>query len=122
MSSFYDDLQMNWKGFQSIDRLFKEIFTNSHEFDTEYKKENITKSNESYKIELVLPGISKDRLSIDVKESILKVSKDSKLLYDYKLKDINIENITAELINGILTITLPFKSAVPTPSVKIQIK
>ncbi len=91
---------------------------------------NILEKNTTFVIEIVIPGISKKDVSIEVEENTLKVSSKNsdenptedttKYLrkdFDYKNFEtkfilpqiIDIENINATHVDGILAITLPKK-------------
>ena len=99
---------------------------------------NILENENEYVIEMAIPGINKEDLSIEVKDKNLHISniekenvekKEGKTLfqeYDYTQfekifslsKDIDVEKLNAEYTNGILEITLPKKEEV---SLKINI-
>ncbi len=91
---------------------------------------NISEKNTNFVIEIVIPGISKDNVAIEVEENILRVSSQTssevpteesiKFLrkdFDFKNferkftlpKTIDTENINATHKDGILSISLPKK-------------
>ncbi|OFX43710.1 MAG: hypothetical protein A2046_03605 [Bacteroidetes bacterium GWA2_30_7] len=89
---------------------------------------NIYENDNSYKIEMALPGISKEQISINVEKNILtitsvnsdKTEDDKKIIlkeFDYRnfekkytlSKDLDLENIVAKFENGIMQIEVPKK-------------
>lgn len=63
-------------------------------------------------IEVEIPGVEKENVSLDFADGRLQViAKGKRKTIDQKFKVpeqfYNIENITAELLNGLLTITIP---------------
>ena len=81
----------------------------------------IEEKDDVWYIHLALPGIDKSAIELSIEDNLLTVSHDKDALKDkvalstvnsfsrkYKLnKKINIENISAQMRQGILTITLP---------------
>ena len=122
-----------------INDLFSNFFEN--EFNTISPKENIIENKSAYLIELLIPGISKKEISIDVEDNVLFIKhnlEDQQKTDDvnylrfgfhkgsfnkkFQLSDkIEQSNITASFENGILTITLPKKEVVKEVR-KIKIK
>lgn len=83
------------------------------------------KSDEgSTKIEVVVPGYSKEELKLEVFDDILKLScdtKDKKFSRKWKLDScIDVENIKAENKNGILSISLMKKKENKTKYITIE--
>lgn len=107
--------------------LLEDVFTNflglpeqSTEKASYRYEETIRRDDAGYTIQAVLPGVSKDQLEIELQEDTLRLSKVGKQLRSYALpKDVDAENISAELIDGILTLRVPLKKP---PSIKIQVK
>jgi len=123
-----------------INEFFSSFFEN--EFNNKIQpKENIIEKDDEYIIELLVPGIQKDDLSINIEENklIIRHSLKSKEKEDYvnyiKLgfnkesfnrefnlsKKIDISNISASFDNGILSVKLPKKKIIKTIK-KIKIK
>lgn len=75
-----------------------------------------TEKDGSTKIDVVVPGYSKEDLKLDVSNSILKLSSDlegKKFSRQWKLTEyVDIKKIKAECKNGILSINIPMKEKV----------
>ncbi len=123
-----------------INDFFSSFFEN--EFNNSISpKENIIENNNQFIIELLVPGIKKEDLSIDVEESKLIISHQvsnnenkeevnyiklgfnkSSFKREFDLsKKIDIANISASFDNGILSVKLPKKEIIKTIT-KIKIK
>jgi len=77
-------------------------------------------SQNGYTVELVVPGISKEQLNVELRGDILQISRETTPLRSYKLpKEVDPEKISAELQNGILTLKVPIRA---TPVIKIEVK
>lgn len=89
----------------------------------------IEEDDKNYTIEMDMPGVKKEDLEIGIKENILSIyaerkkedkteNKESVVVSKYEqsfnisAKGIDIDNIQANLENGILTLTLPKKEEV----------
>jgi len=85
-----------------------------------FKKANIIENDEDYRVELAVPGLSKEDISVKVNDNILTISHekeetDDKTFYftnsftkQYTLpKDVNAKGIKATVENGILAATIP---------------
>lgn len=89
----------------------------------------IEEDDKNYFIEMDMPGVKKENLEVGVKENILSIyaerkkedkteNKESVVVSKYEqsfnisAKGIDIDNIQANLENGILTLTLPKKEEV----------
>lgn len=95
-----------------FDRLLEGDYTPSYTAN-QYMQ---TSDDKQVVIEMTVPGISKEDLKVDVVENVLTVEAKPKvksrfakeLKQSWNLsKDIDIDNIGAELKNGLLTLTLP---------------
>ncbi len=100
---------------------------------------NITENDGSYVLSLIAPGFEKDSFSIDLDKNLLtlsaktktETSNDQKLRTEFKAsgfkrsftidENIDVENISAKYINGVLILTLPKKVNVEAPAKKITI-
>jgi len=122
-----------------INDLFSNFFEN--EFNTVSPKENIIETKTAYIIELLVPGINKKDITIDVEDNKLfikhQIEEDQKandvnylrfgfnkgsFNKEFKLSDkIEKANISATFENGILTVTLPKKEVIKEVR-KIKIK
>lgn len=121
-----------------INQMFDDLFTmqavdNSKKtYNTFRVPVNILESNDNFKLQLVIPGISKEQINIEVEHLTLTVSYDAKksestdktvyLRQDFTLpsfkrsfnlsENINTDELKAQFENGILNITLPKKSPI----------
>lgn len=105
-----------------------------------YPPVNISKDNQAYYLEILAAGVSKDLISIDVKEGILSISYEDKEVLEegvqkiksefmiasferkFKLDDkVDAKLITAQHENGILKITLPLRAELQPVERKIEI-
>lgn len=129
-----------------VDELFNNFFNNDYHED--YVKNNATKpatnifeTEKEFKIELLVPGVTKDDLSLVQKDNLLTIKvekKEEEKQEDYKYarrefgaynfekqyrlpKTIDAENITAKFENGILNVLLPKKEEV-LEKAPVQIK
>ncbi len=130
-----------------VDELFNNFFNNDYHED--YVKNNATKpatnifeTEKEFKIELLVPGVTKDDLSLVQKDNLLTIKvekKEEEKLEEYKYarrefgaynfekqyrlpKTIDAENITAKFENGILNVLLPKKEeALEKAPVQIKI-
>lgn len=84
------------------------------------KRSNIVTTDEDYKIQLAVPGLTKDDVKISIDDSVISISHDKKETDDktyyftssfkkqYSLPDdINDNDIISKMENGILEITIP---------------
>jgi len=130
-----------------VDELFDNFFNNDYHED--YVKNNATKpatnifeTEKEFKIELLVPGVTKDDLSLVQKDNLLTIKvekKEEEKQEEYKYarrefgdynfekqyrlpKTIDAENITAKFENGILNVLLPKKEeALEKAPVQIKI-
>ncbi len=130
-----------------VDELFNNFFNNDYHED--YVKNNATKpatnifeTEKEFKIELLVPGVTKDDLSLVQKDNLLTIKvekKEEEKHEEYKYarrefgaynfekqyrlpKTIDAENITAKFENGILNVLLPKKEeALEKAPVQIKI-
>ncbi len=82
-------------------------------------KSKIRKSERGHEVYMVVPGVSKDDVSVDIENNLMTVSYDERKEQDnvfatksfsksWKLpRNADIDNITASSENGILTINVP---------------
>lgn len=109
------------------------------DFDTFYNEENsvskysdykLEENDNSYIIEMDMPGVRKEDLDIGIKENMLSIYAERKKVmksddgdkeeivskyeqsFNISVKGIDIENISANFENGVLTLTLPKKEEV----------
>ncbi len=106
------------------------FFENDNRLDYGYSspKTNILETEDSYKIEMLVPGVSKSDVKIELENDVLTISKsvkqDEEENTTYRLREfvngtferrfsmpdnVNAENIKADYNNGILTLTIAKK-------------
>ena len=102
--------------FQTLDKLFETASYNNF-----VPKTNIRKNDNEYKIFMSVPGLTKEDLTIKVKDNTLTISyqkneKDEKITFvsnfekSYILDDtVKDKDITGKVENGILELTLPLE-------------
>lgn len=80
--------------------------------------------DESFEIKLIVPGYSKDDLTIKIADDILNISStDEKIKSNYRLNvnDVLVDSISAECKHGILYINIPKnKPKIKEHSIKIK--
>ena len=86
----------------------------------------IEEDDKNYIIEMDMPGVKKEDLEIGIKENILSISAKRKKTFksengNISTKGIDVENIAANLNNGVLMVTLPKKEELKYEK-KIEIK
>ena len=111
-----------------------------NDYESRISNYSIDEDDKNYTIEMDMPGVKKDDLEIGIKENILSISAKRKKIiksdrgdskeevissyeqsFNISTKGIDIENIGANLNNGVLTITLPKKEELKYEK-KIEIK
>jgi len=110
-----------WNTLPTMGSFLNEFFGNEnlslgHRFID--KNENITENDNSYKLELSLPGFSKEDIKIELNEGLIFITSEIKetdennyfkTSFEKKYflpEDVDIDNIDASMENGILSITL----------------
>ena len=115
--------------FRGFDEAFNSLY-NSNEI-RKVSRCNVEEDDKNYLIEMDMPGVKKEDLEIGIKENILSISAKRKKMmksengeskeevissyeqsFNISTKGIDVENIEANLNNGVLTITLPKKEEV----------
>jgi HSP20 family protein len=111
-----------------IDNAFRSaMYGNTYLTSTGYS-ENISNGKDSSTISLAVPGIAKEDIELEVKEEGLLTIKFLKQNEFFKTQnkswtlseDIDVENVTAECKNGMLTVLLPKLKRLPS-SRKVEI-
>lgn len=79
---------------------------------------NIIENENDYTIEVIVPGFNKDEINVNIDDDIITIksnieNKDDKKYYKFSFeksyqlpKDVNKDNITAEMNNGILSVRI----------------
>ncbi len=128
----------NKSSFDLFEAVFSDFIENNVSVNTKVPVHDIIENDKEYIIELLLAGVNKDDTSIDVEEDFLiikaerKEQKDVKYnrketyfgKYERKFKlpnDVDTENITATMDNGVLKVNVPKLENIPAKiSVKIN--
>jgi HSP20 family protein len=111
-----------------IDNAFRSaMYGNTYTTSTGYS-ENIVNNKDSSTLSLAVPGFSKEDIELEVKEEGLLTIKFLKQNEFFKTQhkswtlseDIDVENVTAECKDGLLTVILPKLKRLPS-SRKVEI-
>lgn len=95
-------------------------------FDRRFMRVDIRDDGKNYILEAEIPGVKKEDIAIDIDNDVLKITVDEKEDYEEKshnfirrerrfgtmsrsfaIPDIDIDNVKAEFIDGILILSLP---------------
>ena len=126
--------------FRTFDDAFNSLYNSNNEEMRKLSHYNIEEDDKQYVIEMDMPGVKKEDLEIGIKENVLSIyaerkrvnknkvvdaqnaenaEKDNEVVvsryeqsFNISTKGIDIENIEANLSNGVLKITLPKKEEV----------
>jgi HSP20 family protein len=82
------------------------------------KRTNVVDDDNEYQIEVAVPGLIKDDISINVKDRVLTIEHErdeeetfrftNSFIKEYSLPDdVSVKGITAKVENGVLLVTLP---------------
>ena len=101
----------------NLSRMLDEVFTFPYQtkvLDDSFVYDHVkTDKDGTSKIEVVVPGYSKEDLKLEVSDGILKLWSDletKKFKRNWKISDsVDTKKIKAECKNGILTVLLPLK-------------
>ncbi|MGO1580850.1 MAG: Hsp20/alpha crystallin family protein [Peptoniphilaceae bacterium] len=126
--------------YSMIDSFFNDSFTPQTALSSSTFKVDISENDKEYKVEAELPGFSKDEIEVDFEEGKLIISarkneeenieeknyihrerKTSEMTRRMFFKDVDEENLSAQLDGGVLEITIPKKENL-NKSKKIEIK
>lgn len=131
------------KPFESLmnDPFFRSFFNGSGELLSNSFRVDIRDNQDAYVIEAEMPGLSEEQISLEVDEGVLTISaqhqnqteqEDAGRMYSerrsgsmqrsFNLENIDAENISANLKNGILYVNLPKEKPVEKSARKIQIQ
>jgi HSP20 family protein len=84
-----------------------------------FKRTNIVTNDEDYRVQIAVPGISKDEIKITIKNSILNISyenekEDENSIFTSSFKksytlpdDVDEKNIKGKIDNGVLEVIIP---------------
>ena len=135
---FFPALHSMLDDFRSFDEAFGSLYNNDEVRKLSHY--NIEEDDKNYTIEMDMPGVKKEDLEIGIKENILSISAKRKKTFksengesreevissyeqsfNISTKGIDVENIAANLNNGVLMVTLPKKEELKYEK-KIEIK
>ena len=130
----------------SFNNLLSDVFPQFPSFYREDFRQavpvNIRETNTSYLLELIAPGLNKEDFEITLEDNLLTIGFDKKpeqvsegekyILKEYQFptfkrsftldEKINAEEISAQYVNGILTLNLPIKEDVKPATKQINIQ
>ncbi len=131
------------KPFESLmnDPFFRSFFNGSGELLSNSFRVDIRDNQDAYVIEAEMPGLSEEQISLEVDEGVLTISaqyqsqteqeeagrmyserRSGSMQRSFNLENIDADNISANLKNGILYVTLPKEKPVEKSARKIQIQ
>ena len=128
----FDDIFPLWTNFDRFDNYF---FENGTPYISQPKnKYRWDETDEAYKLDILMPGITKKDIDLSFKEGVLtikcvkKVSEKDQEFYGTKTeqvfrnfpKGINADKISAEMTDGILAIVLPKQESVKAQTIDIK--
>ena len=127
----FDSIFPNWSNFDRFDNYFYENGTPFMQTKNKYRWDE---TNEAYKLDILMPGLTKKDIDLTFKESVLtikcvkKVSEKDQQFYGTKTeqvfrdfpKGINADKISAEMTDGILAIVLPKNVSEKAQSIDIK--
>lgn len=97
------------KGLKDIDRFFGDFFGNKI-------RVNISDNDKDYLVDAELPGVKKERISVEYKNDTLNIivsdDNEANTIRSIYLANINDKKATAHYQEGLLTITLPKKEII----------
>lgn len=106
-----------------FDGLFQEFWTRPEFiFSRNWRPTDIQETDKGYKIEVELPRVKKEEVSVEVVDGVLTVSaKNDKLSFvrSFDYGDMDSENAQVKLVDGVLTVEVP---KVPSSIKKLEIK
>ncbi len=138
----FNDIRRSFDLVNAIINTIGEQATAQQEHIVDFRpKVNTRETEDAYHIEVELPGVKKSDVDISVDGNILTISGERNIKEEFKEEDyhrvesrygvfsrsftlpekVDIENIEAEFVNGVLEITIP-KLKVDNSSKKIEIK
>jgi len=122
---------VRWNNQARFSNVFDQLFSDNQyykTYDNGYSKPaaNISESEESFELELAIPGLRKEEVKINIENNLLSISsekqKESEVNYSrrefvYKSfnrsfslpKSVDVDKIKAKHENGVLSISLPKK-------------
>jgi len=129
LNSFFDD---DW-GFAPIFNAFFNDALNAPRAQTGVRT-NVTTNDNDYRVDIVIPGLSKDDIVVDINDDNMTVSYEAKEndsnFVSYRSfsrswslpQNTNVSDISAEYNQGVLSITVP-KTVPETPTAhRIEVK
>jgi HSP20 family protein len=104
--------------FNTLDKVFDEAYLRADKRVNSYRQTNVTTSDTYYKVQISVPGLTKDDVKITLKDSILTISyertDDESFTFTNSFKktyelpdDADEKNITGSVENGVVEIIVP---------------
>ncbi|MBR3693251.1 MAG: Hsp20 family protein [Erysipelotrichales bacterium] len=119
-----------------LDSLFNEVFPYRERPSVQYMHTDIKKVNENYIMEIDLPGVSKESISISLEKGLLTImvnegNEDTEYVLRERVhgeygrryrvsKDLVEEDIKAAFQQGVLTLTFPVEKKVERKTITIE--
>ena len=106
-----------------INDFFNDDFTTSIKSFSNYSKSNVTHDDDGATIKLKVPGFNKKSIDISVDSEHLTIegkTDDDSFTKRYTIDNkFDFDSIDAKVIDGLLTLTLPYKSEVKPRKIKV---
>jgi len=139
----FKELQNFQKTFEYMNRLMKEVEGKALNPEIDFiPAVNTREADDAYYIEVDLPGVKKEDISIDVKDNILTISGERKIEDERKdeefyrvesvygkfersfslPEDVDVDKIEAKAENGVLIVKIPKAQSIDKAPKKIEIK
>jgi HSP20 family protein len=104
--------------FNTLDKVFDEAYLRADKHVNSYRQTNVTTSDTDYKVQISVPGLSKDDVKITLKDSVLTISYEktdkesftftNSFKKTYELPDdADEKNITGSVENGVVEVIVP---------------
>lgn len=103
-----------------VNEVFDNFWSPFGNFKGSYVQESIDRDDQGYTVRLALAGVPHNELNVEYQDGILKVLRGENYLRSYRLPEaVDVDNISAETKDGILSIRVPAKAP---PIIKIEVK
>ena len=107
-----------------INDFFNDDFTTSIKSFSNYSKSNVTHDDDGATIKLKVPGFNKKSIDISVDSETLTIegkTDDDSFTKRYSVDNkFDFDSIDAKVIDGLLTLTLPYKAEVKPRKIKVS--
>ena len=107
-----------------IDDFFNDDFTTSIKSFNNYKTDNVSHDDDGATIKLKVPGFNKKSIDISVDSETLTIegkTDDDSFVKKYSIDTkYDFDSIDAKVVDGLLTLSLPYKAEVKPRKIKIN--